>query len=53
MREIRAVTDEKITINTFMMGNEMDSGYFGEGEFLEAMHRGQQGPAHLPPPPIN
>ena len=50
MREIRAVTDENITINTFMMGNEMDSGYFGEGEFLESMHRVNKGRLIYPAP---
>jgi uncharacterized protein with von Willebrand factor type A (vWA) domain len=50
MREIRAVTDENITINTFMMGNEMDSGYFGEGEFLENMHRVNKGRLIYPAP---
>ncbi len=50
MKEIRAVTDENITINTFMMGNEDDSGYFGEGEFLEAMHRINKGRLIYPAP---
>jgi len=50
MKEIRAVTDEHITINTFMMGNEDDSGYFGEGEFLEAMHRVNKGRLIYPAP---
>ncbi|MGH7739552.1 MAG: hypothetical protein ACREL1_05345 [bacterium] len=50
MREIRAVTDENITINTFMMGNEADSGYFGEDEFLEQMHRVNKGRLIYPAP---
>jgi len=50
LREIRAVTDENITINTFMMGNEFDTGYFGEGEFLEKMHRVNKGRLIYPAP---
>jgi uncharacterized protein with von Willebrand factor type A (vWA) domain len=50
LREVRAVTDENITINTFMMGNEYDTGYFGEGEFLEKMHRVNKGRLIYPAP---
>ena len=50
IREVKAVTDEKITINTFMMGNEMDTGYFGEGDFLEKMHKINQGRLIFPAP---
>jgi uncharacterized protein with von Willebrand factor type A (vWA) domain len=50
LREVRAVTDEGITINTFMMGNEVDMGYFGEGDFLEAMHKINQGRLIFPAP---
>lgn len=50
LREVRAVTDEGITINTFMMGNEVDTGYFGEGDFLEAMHKINQGRLIFPAP---
>ena len=50
LREVRAVTDENITINTFMMGNEFDTGYFGEGEFLEKMHRVNKGRLIFPAP---
>jgi uncharacterized protein with von Willebrand factor type A (vWA) domain len=50
LREIRAVTDENITINTFMMANEDDTGYFGEGEFLETMHRINKGRLIYPAP---
>jgi uncharacterized protein with von Willebrand factor type A (vWA) domain len=50
MREVRRVTDDKITINTFMMGNEYDGGYFGEGDFLEQMHRVNQGRLIYPAP---
>ncbi len=50
MREVRRVTDDKITINTFMMGNEMDGGFFGEGDFLEQMHKVNQGRLIYPAP---
>ncbi len=50
MREVRRVTDDKITINTFMMGNEVDGGYFGEGDFLEQMHKANQGRLIFPAP---
>ena len=50
LREVKAVTDENITINTFMMGNEFDTGYFGEGEFLEKMHRVNKGRLIFPAP---
>jgi len=50
LREVRAVTDDNITINTFMMGNEYDTGYFGEGEFLEKMHRINKGRLIYPAP---
>jgi uncharacterized protein with von Willebrand factor type A (vWA) domain len=50
LREVRAVTDEGITINTFMMGNEVDTGYFGEGDFLEDMHKINQGRLIFPAP---
>ena len=50
LREVKAVTDENITINTFMMGNEVDMGYFGEGDFLEAMHRINKGRLIFPAP---
>ena len=50
LREVKAVTDENITINTFMMGNEYDTGYFGEGEFLEKMHRVNKGRLIYPAP---
>ncbi|HVM33549.1 MAG TPA: hypothetical protein VMU88_10475 [bacterium] len=50
LREIHAVTEEAITINTFMMGNEMDTGYFGEGEFMERMHRINKGRLIYPAP---
>ncbi len=50
LREVKAVTDENITINTFMMGNEVDMGYFGEGDFLEAMHKINKGRLDLPRP---
>ena len=50
LREVRAVTDENITINTFMMGNEYDTGYFGEGDFLEKMHRVNKGRLIFPAP---
>jgi uncharacterized protein with von Willebrand factor type A (vWA) domain len=50
LREVKMVTDENITINTFMMGNEYDTGYFGEGEFLEKMHRVNKGRLIYPAP---
>lgn len=50
LREVKAVTDENITINTFMMGNEVDTGYFGEGDFLERMHKVNQGRLIFPVP---
>jgi uncharacterized protein with von Willebrand factor type A (vWA) domain len=50
LREVKAVTDENITINTFMMGNDFDTGYFGEGEFLEKMHRINKGRLIFPAP---
>ncbi len=50
LREVKAVTDENITINTFMMGNDYDMGYFGEGEFLEKMHRVNKGRLIFPAP---
>lgn len=50
LREVKMVTDENITINTFMMGNEMDMGYFGEGEFLEKMHQVNKGRLIYPAP---
>lgn len=50
LREVKAVTDESITINTFMMGNEYDTGYFGEGDFLEKMHRVNKGRLIFPAP---
>lgn len=50
LREVKMVTDEGITINTFMMGNDYDGGYFGEGEFLEKMHRVNQGRLIYPAP---
>ncbi len=50
MREVKMVTDENITINTFMMGNEYDTGYFGEGEFLERMHEINKGRLIYPAP---
>src|SRR5208282_3937086 len=43
LREAKAVTDENITINTFVMGNDFEMNYFGEGEFLEKMHRINKG----------
>ncbi len=50
LREVKAVTDENITLNTFMMGNEVDMGYFGEGDFLEAMHKINKGRLIFPAP---
>ncbi|HUO57506.1 MAG TPA: hypothetical protein VMV05_04955 [bacterium] len=50
LREVRQVTDEGITINTFMMGNEVDTGYFGEGDFLEDMHKINKGRLIFPAP---
>ena len=50
LREVQAVTDEGITINTFMMGNDFDTGYFGEGEFLEKMHKLNKGRLIFPAP---
>lgn len=50
LREVRAVTDEGITINTFMMGDDFESGYFGEGEFLEKMHKINKGRLIYPAP---
>ena len=50
LREVKMVTDENITINTFMMGNEYDTGYFGEGEFLEKMHKVNKGRLIYPAP---
>ncbi len=50
LREVKMVTDENITINTFMMGNEVDMGYFGEAEFLEQMHQLNKGRLIYPAP---
>jgi uncharacterized protein with von Willebrand factor type A (vWA) domain len=50
LREVKMVTDENITINTFMMGNEYDTGYFGEDEFLEKMHKVNKGRLIYPAP---
>ncbi len=50
LREVRAVTDENITINTFVMGNDFEMNYFGEGEFLEKMHRINKGRLIYPAP---
>ncbi|HTA75941.1 MAG TPA: hypothetical protein VK791_02150 [bacterium] len=50
LREVRAVTDENITINTFVMGNDFEMNYFGEGEFLEKMHRVNKGRLIYPAP---
>ena len=50
LREVKMVTDENITINTFMMGNEVDMGYFGEAEFLEKMHQVNKGRLIYPAP---
>ncbi len=50
LREVKMVTDEGITINTFMMGNEIDGGYFGEGDFLDDMHKINQGRLIFPAP---
>jgi uncharacterized protein with von Willebrand factor type A (vWA) domain len=50
LREVKAVTDENITINTFIMGSDYDTGYFGEGEFLEKMHRVNKGRLIYPAP---
>jgi uncharacterized protein with von Willebrand factor type A (vWA) domain len=50
LREVRAVTDENITINTFMMGDDFENGYFGEGEFLEKMHQINKGRLIYPAP---
>ncbi len=49
LREVRAATDEGVTINTFMMADE-DVGYFGEREFLERMHQVNQGRLIYPAP---
>jgi len=50
LREVKAVTDENITINTFVMGNDFEMNYFGEGEFLEKMHRVNKGRLIYPAP---
>jgi uncharacterized protein with von Willebrand factor type A (vWA) domain len=50
LREAKAVTDENITINTFVMGNDFEMNYFGEGEFLEKMHRVNKGRLIFPAP---
>lgn len=50
LREVKAVTDEGIVLNTFMMGNEVDTGYFGEGDFLEDMHKINKGRLIFPAP---
>jgi len=50
LREAKAVTDENITINTFVMGNDFEMNYFGEGEFLEKMHRINKGRLIYPAP---
>ena len=50
LREVKAVTDENITINTFVMGNDFEMNYFGEGEFLEKMHRVNKGRLIFPAP---
>ena len=50
MSEGRPVTDENITINTFMMGNDFDTNYWGEGDFMEKMHRINKGRLIYPAP---
>jgi len=50
LREVKAVTDENITVNTFVMGNDFEMNYFGEGEFLEKMHRVNKGRLIYPAP---
>jgi uncharacterized protein with von Willebrand factor type A (vWA) domain len=50
LREVKAVTDENVTINTFVMGNDFEMNYFGEGAFLEKMHRINKGRLIYPAP---
>ncbi len=37
MREVRGLTDEGITINTFLLGNDFDTGFFGEDKFMRQL----------------
>ncbi|VAX21074.1 hypothetical protein MNBD_NITROSPINAE02-492 [hydrothermal vent metagenome] len=50
LREVRALTDDKITINTFLLGSDWDTGYFGEAEFIQRMLNINRGRLFHPAP---
>ncbi len=50
LREVRACTDEGIIINTFMLGSDFDTGFFGEDVFMEKMLKTNRGRLFHPQP---
>jgi uncharacterized protein with von Willebrand factor type A (vWA) domain len=50
LREVAACTEEGIVINTFMLGNDYDFGYFGEDRFIDRMLKLNKGRIFYPEP---
>lgn len=50
LREVEKCTQDGIVISTFMMANDWDFGYYGEGEFLSRMVKLNQGRVFYPKP---
>ncbi|MDH4184853.1 MAG: VWA domain-containing protein, partial [Nitrospinota bacterium] len=50
LREARACAREGISINVFMLGNDFDMGYFGEGRFLNRFMETTRGRIFYPNP---
>ncbi len=50
LREVRALTDDGVTINTFLMGADWDTGLFGEAEFIQRMLHINRGRLFHPEP---
>lgn len=50
LREVRALTEEGIVINTFALGSDFDSGFFGEDVFIKRMLGINRGRLFYPEP---
>ncbi len=50
LRETRACADDGVTINTFLLGSDFDTGYYGEGQFIERMMKISGGRLFHPEP---
>ena len=50
LSEVSACTEAGVTINTFLLGSDFDTGYFGEGDFIKRLVKINRGRLFQPEP---